>query len=173
MPTFLPPVIPKNSRLPGARFGNLFSDLSLSLLLLLLLPLLVGSLASILSDPPSMALAPNHLLAQVTFDLTGPGIVSTKATGVTNLEKLISQVIGILTIVGVIYFAVQIILAGYSMLSSEGDPKKIEMSRDRLTQSVLGLFVVVIAIIIAALVARLAGIQNALDLEAMFTLLKL
>ena len=59
------------------------------------------------------------------------------------------------------------------MLSSEGDPKKIEMSRDRLTQSVLGLFVVVVAIVVAALVARLAGIHNALDFEAMLTILGL
>lgn len=112
-----------------------------------------------------MALASNRLLAQVSFDLTGPGIASTKDNGVANLEKIVSQIIGILTVVGVVYFAIQIILAGYSMLSSSGDPKKIEMSRDRLTQSVLGLFVVMVAIVFAALIARLVGIKDVFNIE--------
>ena len=88
------------------------------------------------------------------------------------LEKVVSNIIGILTIVGIIYFILQIIFAGYSMLSSSGDPKKIESSRDRLTQGVLGLFVVMIAIVIGSLIAALAGIQNPLNVNEILTNLK-
>ncbi len=110
-------------------------------------------------------------LADYTGNLIGPG--PTVTDPVAQTDKLVSNIIGILTILGVIYFAIQIILAGYAMLSSEGDPKKIEMSRDRLTQSVLGLFVVVVAVIAASLVARLAGVPNALDLTQQVGNLKL
>lgn len=115
-------------------------------------------------------MAHNLLLAQATYHLTGPGVDPTLyASPLIPLEKYITEIVGILTIVGVIYFTLQIIFAGYAMLSSEGDPKKIEVARDRLTQSILGLFIVFVALIFAALVARLAGIENVFDLQSVFS----
>ena len=70
------------------------------------------------------------------------------------------------------YFAFQIIMAGYAMLSSEGDAKKIEQSRDRLIEACLGLFVVVIAIIIASLFATLLGISDPLNIDLLVRNLK-
>ena len=112
-------------------------------------------------------MAHSSLLA-VDYHITGPGIDPSVAGPFTTLENILSKVIGILTIAGIIYFTFQIIFAGYAMLSSEGDPKKIENSRDRLTQGVLGLFVVMLALIFAALIARIAGIQNVFDLNIQF-----
>ena len=63
-------------------------------------------------------------------------------------------------------------MAGYAMLSSEGDAKKIEQSRDRLIEACLGLFVVVIAIIIASLFATLLGISDPLNIDLLVRNLK-
>jgi hypothetical protein len=111
----------------------------------------------------------HNLLADITIPpITGPG-VDPGANGALALEKIISQIIGILTIVAVIFFAIQIILAGYNFISSEGDEKKIEMARKSLTNGVLGLIIVVVAVGLGSLLALLAGIPNVLDLNTMLT----
>jgi len=114
-------------------------------------------------------MVPSKLLA-VKYTLTGPGKVPASGVDATTmLEKLISQIIGILTIVAVIFFVVQIIFAGYGFISSEGDQKKMEDNRHKLTNGVMGLFIVIIAVGIGTLISKLFGLSNPLDLNAMFT----
>lgn len=113
----------------------------------------------------------NRLLAaNVTIDpIKGPGIDPNKyGSGTLTLEKIISQVIGVLTIIAVIFFAIQVIIAGYNFISSEGDEKKMEMARKSLTNGVLGIIIVVVAIGIVSLIASLLGISNPMDLNALF-----
>jgi uncharacterized membrane protein len=114
----------------------------------------------------------NRLLA-ATFNIppiTGPGIDPAKyGSGTATLEKIISQILGILTIIAVIFFAVQIIFAGYNFISAEGDEKKMEMARKTLTNGILGLVIVVVAAGLASLIATLAGVTNPFDLNALFT----
>lgn len=100
----------------------------------------------------------------ISYQLTGPGIQSTSATSVGTLERIISTGIGILTIIGVIYFAVQIILAGFSLISTQGDVKEFEQNKKRLTNNIMGLAIIVFAYGIAALLSSLLGIPNVFDL---------
>ena len=115
-------------------------------------------------------MALNQLLAVDMPRFTGLGVDpgSTTGSGTAALEKIVSQVLGVLTVIAVIYFAVQIILAGYAFISAEGDEKKVETARKSLTYGVLGLVIVVVAVGLGTLLATLAGIPNVLDLEAMF-----
>jgi len=106
----------------------------------------------------------NKLLA-VTFKLTGPGPVPT-GDSASQLEKIISSVIGVLTIVGFIYFAIQIILAGYAFLSSKGEAAKLEAARDRITNGILGIVVVVIAFGLTAFLGNLLGLENVFNLSS-------
>jgi hypothetical protein len=114
---------------------------------------------------------PTKLIADVTYhNLSGPGIIPTSNVDATKqFEILVSNIIGVLTIVGVIYFIIQIIFAGYGFISSEGDEKKMEMNRSKLTNGVLGLFIVVVAVGIGSLIAKLLGFDNPLDINSMFT----
>lgn len=105
----------------------------------------------------------NKLLA-VQFHITGPGIIPA-STGVTQLEKIISTTIGVLTLVAVIFFVIQIILAGYSFMSSQGDKAKIESARKRITDNILGLTIVIVAFGIGALIANITGLGNIFDLN--------
>lgn len=106
----------------------------------------------------------NKILA---YKLTGPGI-QPDANPTGQLEKIISAVIGILTIVGVIYFTIQIILAGFTMMSSQGDPKELESAKKRLTTNVLGLAIIIIAYGLGALIASLLGMNSIFDLTTIF-----
>ena len=117
-----------------------------------------------------MVQALNKLLAaDITGSLTGPGAPVTSAGATVQASKVISQVIGVLTIFAVIWFGLQVIFAGYSFLTSEGDEKKMEVARKRLTDGVLGLTIVIVALGLASLIAYLAGINNAFNLDLMFT----
>jgi hypothetical protein len=97
----------------------------------------------------------------------GPGIkIETGSTPATQLEGILSMVLGFLTIVAVIYFVIQVILAGYAFISGQGDEKKIESARKKLTDGILGLTIVVIALGVSAFLAKLLGISNVFDLNS-------
>jgi hypothetical protein len=101
--------------------------------------------------------------------MSGPG--ATLAPGKTytdKFESIISNTIAILTVVAVIFFVLQIIFAGYAFISSQGDEKKLEIAKDRLTNNVLGLFIVVVAVGLGALIAKLVGLPDILDLNKTF-----
>lgn len=114
-----------------------------------------------------MAQLTNRLLAEA-YKLTGPGIPATKDTAVGSLERIISTVIGIMTIIGVIYFTIQVILAGFTMISSQGDPKELETSKKRLTNNVMGLAIIVLAYGLGSLITNLLGMTNVFDLTTIF-----
>jgi hypothetical protein len=112
----------------------------------------------------------NQLLAQISGQLTGVGIkVTDSGSATTQAAGIVSQVIGVLTIFAVIWFALQIIFAGYAFLTSEGDEKKMEIARKRLTDGVLGLTIVIVALGLGSLIATLAGISNPLNFTLMFS----
>lgn len=111
----------------------------------------------------------NKLLADVTGKITGLGTqVSSGNDATTKATNIVSQIIGILTIFAFIWFGLQVIFAGYAFLTSEGDVKKMEIARKRLTDGVLGLVIVVVALGLASLIATLSGVTNVFDLNSMF-----
>lgn len=110
----------------------------------------------------------NHLNNQLlAYTLTGPG-VKPGTNPISTFESIISSVIGILTIVGVIYFTIQIILAGYKLMASQGDPKEFESGKKRLTTNVIGLIVIIVAYGLGALIASLLGMNSIFDLSTVF-----
>lgn len=109
------------------------------------------------------------LAVETSYPLTGPGVATSKAESVGQLEKLISSAIGILTIFGAIYFTIQIILSGFSMISSQSDPKELETGKKRLTNNILGLAIIVLAYGLAALLTKLLGIDNVFNLNNLFS----
>ncbi|RLC35731.1 hypothetical protein DRH14_00085 [Candidatus Shapirobacteria bacterium] len=106
----------------------------------------------------------------LAYKLEGIGIQpgDTPVEQTQNLEKIISQIIGVLSVVAVIWFIFQVIFAGYAYMSSQGDKTKLETARKRLTQGILGLVISLIAIFIGALIAKLAGFKNIFDLNRQF-----
>jgi len=110
----------------------------------------------------------NKIIAQTKYKISGPGPDLTADSATSTFESFISQLIGILTIIAIIYFTIQIIFAGYSFMGSNGDPKKMEQSKVHLTQNILGLVIVLVALIITNLIGRLFGIDNILNFTETF-----
>jgi hypothetical protein len=106
------------------------------------------------------------------YQLTGPGIqITDQSQAPSKLAGILSTVIGFFTIAAVIFFVIQIILAGYGFISGQGDEKKIEVSRKKLTDGILGLTIVVVAFGLGAFLSNLLGLktgdQSIFNLEAL------
>lgn len=76
-----------------------------------------------------------------------------------GIFALIDNVFKILGVVAGIYFIIQLILAGYGYLSSNGDPKKTEAAWAKITQSLIGLIIVASSFVIASIVGGFLGIN--------------
>ncbi len=85
--------------------------------------------------------------------------VITKEAAFQLLNQVISVIVGLLTVVAGIWFLFQIIIAGYQWLSSGGDKASVAAARDKLTYSVIGLVIVVMAFAIVSVIGTIFGID--------------
>lgn len=58
-----------------------------------------------------------------------------------------------------IYFFIRLLMAGYQMMSSLGDPAKIQAAQSVITNSLLGLLIVIVAFFIVQIVRSITGIN--------------
>jgi len=76
-----------------------------------------------------------------------------------QIAKILSGVVGFLTVAAAIWFLFQILIAGLGWISAGGDKNKLTEARERLTNSFIGLTVVVAAWAILALAGVFFGIS--------------
>ncbi len=96
--------------------------------------------------------------ANIIGDVANP---LTKYSG-TNGQGLFVFLGNVLKLVGTIagiYMVIQIILAGFTYISANGDPKKTELAWTQIWQSVLGIVIIASAFVIASVVERITGIK--------------
>jgi hypothetical protein len=102
--------------------------------------------------------------------ISGLGIQPiSREESVSQLEGIISSIIGFITIVAFIFFVFQVIFAGYSFISAQGDEKKLEAARSKLTNGILGLTLVVVAFGFTAFIARILGLGDVFNLQQFFS----
>lgn len=77
--------------------------------------------------------------------------------GASVLTKIISTVVGAMSAAAIIYFIIQVILAGYEWISAGGDSQKIQDAQKQLYTAILGLFVILIAVSLVSLIGFLFG----------------
>ena len=71
----------------------------------------------------------------------------------TQLNKIVSTIIGILTVVAAIWFIFQFIIAGFQWIQSGGEKNNLSEARDKITNSLIGLIIVVSAYAISYFIA--------------------
>jgi hypothetical protein len=85
-----------------------------------------------------------------------------ESDGGSGLFTLLSNIFKLVGVVAGIFFVVQLILAGYTYLSSSGDPKKTEAAFATIWQSLIGLLIVSSAFVLATFIGKILGIDNIL-----------
>jgi hypothetical protein len=76
------------------------------------------------------------------------------------ISNVMQTLITVFIIFGVIYFVYRFVLAGFSMMSSMGDPKKFEEAQKTLVNSIIGLVVVFSVFVIIKLLGTIFGIEG-------------
>ncbi|MFA7676057.1 MAG: hypothetical protein WCY28_01440 [Candidatus Shapirobacteria bacterium] len=89
--------------------------------------------------------------------------ISNNSTGYMN--SVIQSLISVLFIFGLIYFVYHFILAGYKMISSQGDPKKYEEAQHALLYSLIGIAIIFSVFALLRLIGNLFGIDDLGKLE--------
>lgn len=88
--------------------------------------------------------------------ISNPTAFADGPAGFFNFLSAIFKLAG--TIAG-IYFVIQIIIAGYTYLSANGDEKKTTQAWATIWQSLIGITIVASAFILASAVGKLVGID--------------
>jgi len=74
-------------------------------------------------------------------------------------EKMISGIIGLLTVVAGIYFVFLFIVGAIGWLGSEGEKQKVATARAKITNGIIGLVVVIGAVFFIELIGTLLGLD--------------
>ena len=73
--------------------------------------------------------------------------------------KIISNIIGVMTIIAGIWFIFQFIIGAYGFLSAGGDQKKVASAQQQITNALLGLVIVIAAYAIIYIVGEILGFR--------------
>lgn len=74
-------------------------------------------------------------------------------------NKLISNIIAVLTIAASLWFILQFILGAWAWLTAGADKTALENAQKKLTNSVIGLVIVIAAIFLIDLIGRILGLE--------------
>lgn len=80
-------------------------------------------------------------------------------TAVTNIEGFLSAMIGLLTVLGGLFFVVYFLLAALKWITAGGDSGKVSKARDQMIQGVLGLVVMIAAYSVIGLIGTILGLN--------------
>lgn len=90
--------------------------------------------------------------ARVPESLTNEGFVS-------SLELYISDIIGALTILAILFFVVFSFLAAFEWATAGGDSSKVEKAKNRFIWGTLGIILIVASYAIIGLIGSLVGVD--------------
>lgn len=107
----------------------------------------------------------NKSLSQINLGPTGGfrGFGPLGLEGRDNVEapaifsNVISTTVGVITVVAIIWFIVQLMSGAVAIIGSGGDKGKVEQARGKITSALTGLVVVVAGVFVVDLVGTILG----------------
>ena len=76
-----------------------------------------------------------------------------------KLNTALSGIVGFLTIIAALWFLIQFIIAGFNWINAGVDKGRAQEAREKITNAVVGLLVVVSAWVIVAIIGSLVGLE--------------
>ena len=93
------------------------------------------------------------------FDADSNSPASSNLSAATSLTSLLSNMIGLLTVVAAISFVIYFLLGGVQWVTAGGDSSKVQKARDQMVQGVIGMVVVVISYGLIGLIGSILGFE--------------
>ena len=94
---------------------------------------------------------------------------STASEGPMVFANFISSAVGLITIIGVIWFIFIIVTGAVAIITSGGDKQAVEGAKKKITNGVIGLIVTISALFILNLIGTIIGIPDILNFTKMFS----
>jgi hypothetical protein len=94
-------------------------------------------------------------------------------TSPVTFQTILSNIIGVITIIGFIWFIFLVITGAIGIMSAGGDKNALEGARKKLTSGLIGLIVLIAAIFIIDLIGTLLGVPGILGIAGLITSNKL
>ncbi|MBP7774942.1 hypothetical protein KA078_04080 [Candidatus Woesebacteria bacterium] len=95
---------------------------------------------------------------------------TTQDGALNSLEIFISHMLGLLTIIGSIFFVVSFFLAALNWISAQGESAKLQKSREQMIQGVVGLVIIIASYGIIGLIGTVVGLNLLSPKEAILNL---
>jgi hypothetical protein len=98
----------------------------------------------------------------LAFTFNYPGALGSVASGVDATNKFantISKIIGFLTVMAGLWFMVQLLLGAFGWISAGGDKQHLDNAKKRITNAIVGLFLVVVSFAVFAIVGAFFGLD--------------
>lgn len=106
------------------------------------------------------------------FSGFGPlGNVESKDAAISTFAKFLSSVVGIMTIVAIIWFIFVFITGAISIIGAGGDKAQLETARKRITTGLIGLVVTIASMFVIRLIGYLIGIPDILNFGSLFSMI--
>ena len=102
---------------------------------------------------------------------TGP-FSNPTGSGIETFTKFISSVVGLMTIIAIIWFIFTLITGAIAMITAGSDKASLESARKKITTGLIGLVVTIAAIFLIDLIGYLIGIPDILNLPKLFESIK-
>jgi len=103
--------------------------------------------------------------------LEGIGILGGEGGGLINEDsaigtfiKILSNIIGVMTIIALIWFTFVLLTGAIAWLGSGGDKTKLQNAQKQITNGIIGLVIVLVATFLISLIGNLIGIPNILSI---------
>lgn len=94
----------------------------------------------------------------------GPLGLENNQAPISVFSAFLSSAIGLITIIGIIWFTFTIIMGAVGIITSGGDKASNESARKKITSGIIGLVVLVAGIFIVNLIGTLIGIPTILNI---------
>lgn len=88
-----------------------------------------------------------------------PGVSSSVAPYTSAVEKLLSNILAFLSIVGGLMFLIYFLLGGLNWITAGGDQGKVDMAKKYMTGGAIGLIIIALSYSISYIVSRVTGIN--------------
>lgn len=95
---------------------------------------------------------------------------TTQDGALTSLETFISHMLGLLTIIGSIFFIATFFLAALNWISAQGESAKIQKAREQMIQGIVGLVIIIASYGIIGLISTVVGLNLLSPKEAILNL---
>lgn len=100
----------------------------------------------------------------------GPlGLENGTGSAISTFGNFISTIIGIITVVAIIWFVFTLFLGALGLITSGGDKNTAETAKKKISYGLIGLVIVIAGIFIIDLVGNIFGIPDILDIQSLIS----